>query len=265
MIRTEPKTAATPTIVIKVGGSQLKETNGQGDNPIDRLGLHIRNLHQQGSAVVVVHGGGPEVGKLHNDLGMPYRLLRGLRLTPEESMPLVTMALCGLVNKRLVARLVALGLPAVGLSGVDLKLLRSNFLNRQALGRVGGPPQVDRSILGEFLENQRIPVLAPVCCGPDGEPINVNADTVAHAVAIAMCATSLDFVSDIPGVKTPDEVAAKRLSRTDISGLLTSSAVSEGMIPKLQAAAAAIDAGVGRVRVGNIDGILEDTATEIVG
>jgi acetylglutamate kinase len=223
-------------------------------------------VHQRHAArddLELVHGGGPEIGQLHERLGISFRKHHGLRVTTEKSMPIVTMVLCGLVNKRIVARLVAAGLPAVGLSGVDLGLLTTQFLNREDLGRVGGPPRVDTGLLRELLKQRRIPVLAPVCLGPDGAPTNVNADTVAHAIAAAMSATELEFLSDVPGVRMPHDGTARHLSPRRVERLLASTAIRGGMIPKLQAALAAVDAGIERVRIGNLDTLMENTATEI--
>ena len=106
-------------------------------------------------------------------------------------------------------------------------------------------------------------MVAPVCLGPDGEPVNVNADTVAHAIATALRATTLDFVSDVPGVRTAETRVVSRLDAAGIQRLLRGSEVTGGMIPKLQAALAAIDAGVRWVRVGDLGGMRQGTATEV--
>jgi len=246
------------TTVLKVGGAQL-----QGAAQLRRLSAYVARARGAGQAVVLVHGGGPEIGELHRQLALPFRKRRGLRVTPEGSMPLVTMVLCGLVNKRIVARLVSDGLPALGLCGVDRGALRAEFLNRKVLGRVGGPPRVDRARFAELLRAGQVIVLAPVCLGSDGEPVNVNADTVAHAVAAALAAARLEFVSDVAGIRTPQRGIADRLSAAEARQLLGSEAVTGGMIPKLQAALAALDTGIDRVRVGDLPGMMNDTATEI--
>ena len=133
--------------VIKVGGAKLREPDY-----VAELARYVGELHRKGEAVVVVHGGGPEIGELHRDLGVPFTKHRGLRVTSERSMPLVTMVLCGLVSKRVVARFVSEGIPAVGLSGVDHGLLTAEFLNRAQLGRVGGPPRVNLEPLVQLLD-----------------------------------------------------------------------------------------------------------------
>jgi acetylglutamate kinase len=132
------------------------------------------------------------------------------------------------------------------------------------LGRVGGPPRVDSDRLLSLLAQRVMPVVAPVSLGVDGDPVNVNADTVAHALAVAVQAASLEFVSDVPGVLLEGDEVAGRLSAAEAQRLLAGSAIRGGMIPKLQAALAAVDAGVGRVRIGDLDAMNENTATEIV-
>ena len=111
--------------------------------------------------------------------------------------------------------------------------------------------------------DDQVLVVAPVCLGPDGAAVNVNADTVAHALATALQAGSLDFISDVPGVRTNSGEVATRLSAQQVKELLHSAAITGGMIPKLQAALAALDAGVTQVRVGDLQGMRRHTATEI--
>lgn len=252
------QSAATTVTVVKVGGAQLERPEQMA-----ALARYLGGL-PRGSTAVVVHGGGPDIGRMHEALGKSYDKRMGLRVTPDDAMPVVTMVLCGLVNKRLVVELVAAGLPAIGLGGVDLGLLSAGFLNRDLLGRVGGPPSVNTDALRRLLDQGYVPVIAPVCLGPDGMPVNVNADTVAHAVATALQARSLEFVSDIPGVLDGAKQVLRRLDRHDVKQLMDSAAVSGGMIPKLQAAVAAVDAGVARVRVGDLEHMIDNTATEIV-
>lgn len=244
--------------VIKVGGARLRDPAHVG-----RLAAYVGSIVRRGEAVLVVHGGGPEIAELHRNLDVAFTKHRGLRVTSEESMPLVTMVLCGLVNKRVVARFVADGIRAVGLCGVDYGLLTANLLDPEQLGRVGGPPRVDAARLWRVIDDSAVPVLAPVCLGRDGRPVNVNADTVAHAVSTALPATTLDFVSDVPGVRTAEAEVIPSLDAARIQGLLRGAEVSGGMIPKLQAALAAIDAGVERVRVGDLRGMQRGTATEV--
>ncbi len=248
----------TSTTVIKIGGARLRE-----EADLAALAELVQQRRAKSERLVVVHGGGAEIGELHRALDLPFEKRLGLRVTSDASMPLVTMVLAGLVNTRLVARLLEAGVPALGLSGVDGGLLRSRFIDHATLGRVGGPPRVDASLLQRLLDTDQVLVVAPVCLGPDGAPVNVNADTAAHALATALRARSLDFISDVPGVLTSDGEVAPRLSSAEVQALLHGAAITGGMIPKLQAALAALDAGVQQVRVGDLQGMQCRTATEI--
>jgi len=248
--------------VVKVGGSNL-------DRPayVDRLCDHIGRLVAGGSRVVVVHGGGPQITSLHEELGEPSTTWEGLRVTSERGMMLTTMALCGLVNKTLVAALVARGIRALGLSGIDLGLLRADLLDERKLGRVGAPPDVDAEPILRLLLGGITLVVAPVSLAPDGRAVNVNADTAARSIATALRADHLDFVTDVPGVKTSRAARATipRLRVAEAADLLDApAAVVDGMRPKLRSAIAAVRAGVGRVRVGSLVSMDRGESTEIV-
>lgn len=251
---------APPCAVIKFGGALVAEPAF-----LEQLADHVTGCFQRGERVVVVHGGGTLISELQQDLGLPPRKRKGLRSTSSADMRAVTMALRGQANTLVVSHLVLRGVPALGLCGADLALLRSAFLNREKLGRVGGPPRVDRERLRGLLDQGLVPVVAPVCLGPDGGLLNVNADTAAHAVAVALGADTLDFVSDVPGVYTgPDHRVAARLRSAQVRGLLQSGEVRGGMIPKLQASLAAVQAGVGRVRIGDLPSLSTNHATEVL-
>lgn len=253
-----PMTDVTPRVVLKVGGASVRD-----DALADRLADHVRDRVAAGERLLIVHGGGPEIAELHQQLGVAFRRQLGLRVTSEESMPLVTMVLAGLVNTRIVSRLVCAGVDAFGMTGVDQGAMRAEFLSRDALGRVGGPPRVALPPFEAALRAGRVPVVAPVCLAPDGRPLNVNADTVANALAVALCADALDFLTDVPGLRTP-RGQARQIEPMQIEALLSEGVASGGMIPKLQAATAALDTGVRKVRIGNFDSLSADRATEIV-
>lgn len=243
--------------VLKLGGAKVEPSAD-----LSEIALHVQHLVRQGFLPVLVHGGGSEIAALHDDLGMHREKREGLRVTPDASMDLVTMVLAGLVNKRLVAALGAQGIRAIGLSGVDLGLIRAQWLDREAFGRVGAAPVVDDSVIRILLSQGWVPVIAPVSIGPDGQPVNVNADTAAQAVAAALEAHTLDFVSDVDGVRT-DEGIASRLTPDDVEALIASAVVRGGMTVKLRAATAALDAGVGRVRVGDLATMRRETCTVV--
>lgn len=246
--------------VIKVGGAVLAEPARLAE-----LGQHVAGAAQSGRDVVVVHGGGELIARLHDQLGLETLKHGGLRATPPESMEVVAMALRGVRNVSLVAELVGRGVRALGLSGADLGLLRSKLLNEQRLGRVGGPPRVRAGQLRQLLDAGLVPVIAPVCLGPEGGLLNVNADTVAHAIACALGATSLDFVSDVAGVFDAEGEVIERLRADELAGLLESASIRGGMIPKLQASHSAVCSGVARVRIGTLASLASGVATVIGG
>lgn len=244
--------------VTKIGGAKLAEPDF-----LAQLVLYAATLRNAGKGLVIVHGGGPQIEQLHKDLDVPYEKIAGLRVTTERSMPLVTQILCGSANKHLVSTFVKAGVSAFGLSGIDGGFLQCPFLDQKIYGRVGNDPRVDLRPLSALVAANLLPVIAPVCIGPDGGPVNVNADSVALSVAVALKAEKLEFVSDIEGVKTPNGIA-RQLDRSAIETLIESSVVIGGMIPKLMAAVDAVERGVTCVRIGSLQGMISGTATEVV-
>ncbi len=244
--------------VLKVGGARLASAAD-----LDRLADQVEALRRDGQQAVVVHGGGPEISDLHDRLGIPFERVDGLRATSDDGMHVTTMVLCGAVRTRIVERLTARGIDCLGVSGVDLGLLRAPFADETTLGRVGGPPDVDVEAFGRLLATGAILVVSPVSIGPDGRAVNVNADDAAHAIATAAGARSLDFVSDIAGVRTGTGRVARHLGPTGVDELVASGAVRGGMVPKLRAAVAAVRAGVDRVRIGDLASMAAGRATVI--
>jgi acetylglutamate kinase len=236
-------------LVIKVGGNEL-------DDPafVDGLCAEVAAL---GRPAVLVHGGGKEITAALERYGQRSSFVQGLRVTPPESMAVMEMVVCGSINKRIVAALVAAGVRALGLSGVDLGLLRCtpHRPGGADLGRVGAISQVDAAALRLMLGVGWLPVLAPVALGAaDGLAYNVNADHVAQAVAAALSATELAFVSNVPGVLVEGSLAPL-LRAGEIAALIDNGTISGGMIPKVTAARAALDAGVTAVRITNLAGL----------
>ena len=246
--------------VAKIGGAML-------DDPgeLARLCDHVAARVASGERMVLVHGGGPRISALHDALGEPRAARDGLRVTSERGMEITTMVLCGLVNKTLVAGLLACNVRAIGLSGIDLGMLRADLADPDRLGRVGATPEVDVEAIVRW-SGGLVPVIAPVSLGPDGHPVNVNADTAARAIAAALGAQRLDFITDVPGVRGErSEDPIPRLHATEADDLLRHpSAVAGGMRPKLRAAIAAVRDGVDRVRVGSLGSLGNGTATEVV-
>jgi len=202
--------------------------------------------------VVVVHGGGQAVTALSRRLGLPVEKRDGLRVTPPEVAEVVEMVLAGPANRAVVAALRAVGLDAIGLSGVDGGLLTAQP-SAAALGHVGEISAVRASLLESLLLAGLTPVVAPVApaAGREGVPLNVNADHAAAAIAAALRAKELLYVSDVPGVVV-DGVAQDCVATSDIEALIELGVATDGMATKLRAGAAALQTGAQAVRIGDL-------------
>jgi acetylglutamate kinase len=233
-------------VVIKIGGAALE----------DKATLHkcaqaVVQLAQDGHKVAVVHGGGTALTRTLKLLGKKSDFIDGLRITDAETRDVALMVLAGIVNKSLVAAIALAGQPAVGLCGGDGGAFRARKKLNTAhdLGFVGeicfSEPRWIRAIWTEG----GIPVLSSVALGGDGEYYNVNADQMAAACAIACQADALIFLTDVPGVKQADGSVMPRLNTKQVAGLIEESAISGGMLPKLEACTQALKRGVGRVRI----------------
>lgn len=244
--------------VVKIGGALLRD-----DEDLEALAEHVAGQQARGRRLVLVHGGGPEISQYHDKLGIPFEKRDGLRVTSEKGMDVTTMVLSGLVNTRLVAALVRRGIEAVGLSGVDAGLMTSQLRSASKWGRVGRPPEVATRVLRFVLENDAVPVVSPVSLGPDGEPVNVNADEAAMALASALRARTLDLVSDVDGVRIGQDQVARKLRVREVDDLIDRKVIRGGMIPKIRAAMSVLDDGVERTRIGNLDTLSAETATEV--
>ena len=241
--------------VVKIGGNEL-------DNP-EWVAACARGLSKIGPAVVV-HGGGQAVSAWSRRLGLPVEQRAGLRVTTPEIAELVEMVLGGPMNRLLVSALRVAGLDAIGLSGVDGGLLSAQLLPHQngtALGEVGEIVNVRASLLQSLLLAGLTPVIAPVTPSPTApvRPLNVNADQAAAAVAGALGAQELLFVSDVPGV-TIAGVIQPTLAAAEIETMIEGGVTTGGMAAKLRAAARALGAGVRAVRIGDLDMFAHATA-----
>ena len=210
--------------------------------------------------VVVVHGGGQAVTALSRRLGLPVEKRDGLRVTPPEVAEVVEMVLAGPANRAVVAALRAAGLDAIGLSGVDGGLLTAQP-SAAALGHVGEISAVRASLLESLLLAGLTPVVAPVApaAGREGVPLNVNADHAAAAIAAALRAKELLYVSDVPGVVV-DGVAQDCVATSDIEVLIELGVATDGMATKLRAGAAALQSGAQAVRIGDVHVLGHPTA-----
>ena len=238
--------------VVKIGGNEL-------DQPA-WVAMCARALQGIGP-VVVVHGGGQAVSTWSRRLGLPVEQRDGLRVTTPEIAQLVEMVLGGPMNRLLVSALRDAGLDAIGLCGVDGGLLTAQPLENGALGEVGEIVNVRASLLQSLLLAGLTPVIAPVAPSLTApiRPLNVNADQAAAAIAAALGAHELLFVSNIPGV-TIDGVAQPTLAAGEIAAMIEGGVATGGMAAKLRAAAQALEAGVRAVRIGDLDMLEHATA-----
>lgn len=232
--RAKDPVAARATLVLKVGGSLANEA--------DLTVSAIASLHDGGRPLVVVHGGGPLIGEWTERAGLETRFVRGLRVTDEPTRDIAIAVLGGLANKTLVAALLARGVPAVGLSGIDGGMLRAEREDAE-LGLVGRVTMVDSSLLEDLVEAGRVPVIAPAAVGPSGEILNVNGDTAAGAIAASLGARLLAFFSDVPGVRGKDGRIVARLDRERVVALVADGTIDGGMIPKVEACLLAAASG----------------------
>lgn len=233
------------TRVIKIGG------RAQSDPRLARAVASASNRDR----IVVVHGGGDEVSALQRRLGTTPQFHGGRRITTSEDLAIVQMALSGSANKRLVAAFVGLGVRAVGISGEDDGLLRARATSRETLGEVGEPSRVDARLIDLLVSSGYVPVISPL--GRDeesGATLNVNGDDAATAIAIALNASELLLVADVPGVMASGAVIPE-LDVEQAAALVDNGTARDGMAAKLQAARRAVELGVARVRIGNIDTI----------
>lgn len=227
--------------VIKLGGKPAGSPEG--------LQALVREIGQLAGDVVVVHGGGADITRWQERLALPVEWREGLRVTTPEAMQVTAMVLSGWINKRVVSAFVAAGHRAVGLSGEDAGIFRAERKDGGRLGEVGSVTAVDPAAVIALLGAGFLPVVSPVSRGPAGEPLNVNADESAIALAGALRADRLLLLSDVPGVMSGGSVL-RELGPTEVSDLVTSGVASGGMRVKVEMALEAARQGV-EVRIGD--------------
>lgn len=239
------------TIVIKYGGHAM------GDRKMAKsFARDVVLLRQTGSNPIVVHGGGPQIGQMLERLNISSNFVDGLRVTDQETVNIVEMVLSGTINKGIVQDMMEAGGFAVGLSGKDGGLLRAERLKRTRrdpdsaterlldLGLVGEPREVDPRLLNFFEASDATPVIAPIAIGPDGETLNVNADTAAGAVAAATHARRLLMLTDVPGVLDKSGNLIGDMTISEARALIGDGTISGGMIPKVETCIRAVEGGV---------------------
>ena len=219
-------------VVVKYGGNALAED--------------IVLLKAVGIRPVVIHGGGPQIGELLARVGKVSEFIDGQRVTDAETLDVVRMVLIGKVNSDIVAALNVHGPVAVGLSGVDANLIMADVRDAE-LGFVGDVIKVNPTIIERLVAEDIVPVIATVGSDEAGQAYNINADTVAGAIAAAVGAEKLVFLTDVPGLRSdpvdPDSVIAQ-VDVATIDAMVSSGAAAGGMIPKVEACALAVRGGV---------------------
>jgi acetylglutamate kinase len=238
-------------IVVKYGGAAMESTGLAATFAED-----VTLLQSVGIKPVIVHGGGPAVTQLSERLGIETTFVDGLRVTDAATLDVATMVLAGKLNTDVVAALVAGGVRAVGLSGVDGGLLLARKQEGPDLGFVGEVVHVHVDILSTLLERAFVPVVASIAVDEGGQAYNVNADVVASELAVALDAEKLVYLNDVPGLIGPTGDLLSELSAGQATELLSSPGVIDGgMIPKVESAVRALGAGVGKVHLvdGRVD------------
>ena len=246
------------TVVVKYGGHAM------GDPELGKaFARDIALLKQSGINPIVVHGGGPQIASMLNRIGLESKFEGGLRVTDEKTVEIVEMVLAGSINKEIVALINAEGEWAIGLCGKDGNMVfaekahktvvdpESNIEKVLDLGFVGEVVEVDRTLIDLLAKSEMIPVIAPVAPGRDGHTYNINADTFAGAIAGALGATRLLFLTDVPGVLDAKGELIKELSVADAKGLIADGTIAGGMIPKVETCIQAIEKGVEGVVILN--------------
>jgi acetylglutamate kinase len=243
------------TLVIKYGGAAMKEPELKKGFAQD-----ITLFQTLGIQVVLVHGGGPQIGKLLEDLQIPTRFVEGLRVTDSRTMDVVEMVLAGKINKEIVNLINHTGGRAVGLSGKDGNLLRVQKLEFYRprddeppeiidIGHVGEVTGVNTDLIRTLLGQHFLPVIAPVGVGEQGETYNINADSVAGAVAGALGAAKLILLTDVPGVLDQEGHLISSLTRYQAVTMMEKGAISGGMIPKVKCCLETLEEGVTKAHI----------------
>jgi acetylglutamate kinase len=238
-------------IVVKFGGHAMVDPKLSQQFARDMVMLKVCGLNP-----VVVHGGGPQINKMLDKLAVKPVFREGLRVTDDETMEIVEMVLSGSINKSIVASIQQAGGRAVGVSGKDGSLLIAERLTKKKtdpvtgevtiidFGHVGEPARINIEILQTIMKSDAIPVIAPIGVGWDGDTYNVNADTAAGAIAIALNAKRLLLLTDVAGVLDKHKQLISELRTGDVQGLIDDGTITAGMIPKIESAASVVTSGV---------------------
>lgn len=251
--------------LVKVGGKIVEEEAS--------LAALLKDFAKIEGHKVLVHGGGRTATQIASRLGIESVMVEGRRVTDIETLKVVTMVYAGLVNKTIVAKLQAIGINAIGLTGADLNYMRSakRPVGKVDYGFVGDVKEVDAGILADLISKDVVPILAPLTHDKEGNLLNTNADTIAGEAARALASrfeVSLVFCFEKMGVlsdENDDESVIPVITRDSYRKLLADGVVTGGMIPKLDNAFESIDAGVKEVIIKSAGNLSESTGTKIIG
>ena len=241
---------ADSIIVIKYGGHAMKDTKS-----IKYFCEDIALLKQSGLKPVIVHGGGPQIGNMLEKLGIETKFESGMRITDDKTLEIVEMVLCGGINKEIASNINNCGCKAVGLSGKDASMIiakkhdgkikdESNIEKIVDLGFVGIPEKINTDIIEILTSNDFIPVIAPLGISEDGKTFNINADTVAGAIAHSLNAKRLLVLTDVEGVKDNQNNVIEELTKDEALKLIADETIAGGMIPKINTCIDAVEKGV---------------------
>jgi acetylglutamate kinase len=244
------------TFVVKFGGHAMGD-----DDLAASFAEDIVMLRQVGIHPVVVHGGGPQIGKMLARLNIESAFIDGLRVTDRTTVDIVEMVLSGSINKQIVDSIQRAGGTAIGLSGKDGRLIEARQMRRTTrdpdsniekildLGFVGEPVTINTKALDVLRQSDIIPIIAPIGVGPKGQTYNINADTAAGAIAGALGASKLLMLTDIAGVLDADKEVMPTLSKKQATQLMTDGVITGGMIPKVETCLEAVRRGTSAVHI----------------
>lgn len=241
------KTFSGSTFVIKYGGAAMEEEGLKKEFAKDMVLLKYVGINP-----VIVHGGGPKIGQILNELQIPTRFVDGLRVTDEKTLEVVEMVLSGHINKEIVKNINDMGGQAIGLSGKDGRLLTAKKIENKDLGFVGEVTHVDVAIIKDINKHGYIPVIAPLADGIDGNSYNINADAAAGSIAKALSAEKLILLTDVEGVLDKDGRLFSTLKKVEVEKLIKNKTISGGMIPKVSCCLDALHGGVKETHI--VDG-----------
>ncbi len=228
-------------IVVKIGGSMLAGLQ-------EEFFLTLKQLQFENHELILVHGGGPAINEQLEKRKLSSTEINGIRVTSKEVASIIQSTLIGTVNPSLVHEINRNGIEAIGLSGYDGNLLTCSLLDEKVYGYVGKITHVRAELIEKLLKASVVPVISCIGTTTNGSPLNINADTVASEIALAMNADSLLFVTDTPGIRIEDNVQ-RSVTIAEIEQWIQSGAIYGGMLPKVAAAVSSLNAGVSSIQI----------------